>query len=107
MRVQKRETTSSTTKFSTTAKTSSQASVTATFSVAVGTSKPSSSSTSTTVAASPLPSPLDSLASTNFDPGPNDGPSPCLTFINSFLVDPTFKSCYPLSLLYDVGVALR
>ncbi|SPQ22845.1 4c2db6b6-49bb-4660-b602-14764f04f563 [Thermothielavioides terrestris] len=37
----------------------------------------------------------------NFAPGPNGAPAPCPIFIKSFLSDPTFKQCYPLSMLFD------
>jgi hypothetical protein len=79
-------------------KTSASGSVTTTFSIAVGSSKPSTSST--TVSASPLPSILDSMAS-EFSPGPDGAAAPCPIFINSFLTNPTFKQCYPLSMLFD------
>ncbi|KAK4039954.1 hypothetical protein C8A01DRAFT_36006 [Parachaetomium inaequale] len=92
------ESSDSTTESSERSKTSATASVTTTFSIAVGSSKPSSSST--TVSASPLPSILDSMAS-EFSPGPNGAAAPCPIFINSFLTNPTFKKCYPLSMLFD------
>ncbi|KAK3302425.1 uncharacterized protein B0T15DRAFT_496889 [Chaetomium strumarium] len=79
-------------------RTSEGGSVTTTFSIAVGTLIPTS--TSTTASASPLPSILDSLAS-NFTAGPDGQPAPCPIFINNFLNDPTFKKCYPLSMLFD------
>lgn len=81
--------------------TSDRGSVTTTFSISFKTSEPSATS-STTVSASPLPSILDSLPS-DFSPGPNGEPPPCPVFINSFLSDPTFKECYPLSMLLDVS----
>ncbi|KAK4239864.1 hypothetical protein C8A03DRAFT_32058 [Achaetomium macrosporum] len=79
-------------------KTSERGSVTTTFSIAVGTLR--TTSTSTSVSSSPLPSILDSLAS-DFTPGPDGAAAPCPIFINSFLNDPTFKQCYPLSMLFD------
>ncbi|KAL2201008.1 hypothetical protein P885DRAFT_65309 [Corynascus similis CBS 632.67] len=92
----------STTKSSEHSKTSASRSITTTFSVAVGSQTPSSSksSSSTTISASPLPSILDSLVY-DFTPGPNGEASPCPTFIQSFLADPTFEACYPLSMLFD------
>ncbi|KAL7626761.1 hypothetical protein AAE478_003535 [Parahypoxylon ruwenzoriense] len=54
-------------------------------------------STATAVASGPLPTPFDGALAANFS-GDNGGGS-CLDFINSFLEDPTFQSCYPLSLL--------
>lgn len=81
-------------------RTSASGSVTTTFSIAVGT--PKSASSSTSVSASPLPSILDSMSS-DFTPGPNGEASPCPNFINSFLTNPTFKECYPLSMLFDVS----
>ncbi|KAI1815284.1 hypothetical protein GGS20DRAFT_353176 [Poronia punctata] len=47
-----------------------------------------------TESASPLPSPFDGALAANFS---ND--QTCPNFINAFLSDPTFKSCYPVSLL--------
>jgi hypothetical protein len=35
-----------------------------------------------------------------FLPPPNN----CPTFINSFLDDPDFKQCYPLSMLIEVSI---
>lgn len=85
-------------------KTSSETdSVTTTQVLSVGTQKPSAASTS--VPPSPLPSILDSL-SNGFVKGPNDGPAPCPIFIKSFLDNPTFKSCYPLALLFDVSLRM-
>ncbi|KAK4151256.1 hypothetical protein C8A00DRAFT_17322 [Chaetomidium leptoderma] len=81
-------------------KTSASRSVTTTFSIAVGTGTPKPSSSTTTASASPLPSILDSMSS-DFAPGPNGESPPCPIFINSFLADPTFKQCYPLSMLFD------
>ncbi|OAA54122.1 hypothetical protein SPI_09056 [Niveomyces insectorum RCEF 264] len=46
----------------------------------------------TAVPSSPLPKPFDSSLASNFSDN-------CPSFINSFLTDPTFKSCYPFSLL--------
>ncbi|KAL2156421.1 hypothetical protein VTH82DRAFT_1166 [Thermothelomyces myriococcoides] len=87
-------------------KTSATRSVTTTFSIGVESEIPSSSSrsrstssSSTTASASPLPSVLDSLP--EFEPGPDGEPSPCRTFIDSFLADTDFKGCYPLSMLLD------
>jgi hypothetical protein len=39
-----------------------------------------------------------------FSPGPDGAAAPCPIFINSFLTNPTFKQCYPLSMLFDVSV---
>ncbi|KIH88308.1 c6 zinc finger domain containing protein [Sporothrix brasiliensis 5110] len=50
--------------------------------------------TTRTAASSPLPSFFDSSLASNFS---ND--SACPAFINSFLTNPTFKQCYPFSLL--------
>jgi len=55
-------------------------------------------STTTTAAASPLPSPFDGALAANFS---ND--DTCPNFINAFLSDATFKSCYPVSLLLQVS----
>jgi len=71
-------------------------SVTTTFQIAVSTV--TQASTTSTVPASPLPSPFDSNLSTNFTTA-EDGSIPCPVFINSFLTDPQFKQCYPLSFL--------
>jgi hypothetical protein len=95
-RVQKRATSdepeeSDSTESSEPSKTSATRSVTTTFSIGVG--SPKTSSTSTTAAASPLPSILDSVASGFSAPS-------CPVFINSFLNDPDFKQCYPLSMLF-------
>ena len=73
--------------------------VTTTFEVAVSTV--TEGSTTSTAAASPLPSPLDSSLSSNFSG--NTGDMPCPSFINSFLTNPTFQKCYPLSLLLQVS----
>ncbi|KAL2181358.1 uncharacterized protein P884DRAFT_190925 [Thermothelomyces heterothallicus CBS 202.75] len=95
-----------TTESSEPSKTSATQSVTTTFSIGVGSETPSSSgsrsgsSSSTTASASPLPSILDSLVY-DFAPGPDGEASPCPTFIKSFLADPNFKKCYPLSMLFD------
>ncbi|KAK0711499.1 hypothetical protein B0H67DRAFT_646866 [Lasiosphaeris hirsuta] len=70
--------------------------VTTTFQIAVSTV--TQASTTTTVAASPLPSPLDGGLSSNFT-SDEEGKTPCPGFINSFLTDPLFKQCYPLSIL--------
>lgn len=56
----------------------------------------------TTVAASPLPSPLDTLGANFTGDG---GSAACPSFINSFLANPTFKQCYPFSMLLQVRVA--
>ncbi|KAI1393925.1 uncharacterized protein F4822DRAFT_386397 [Hypoxylon trugodes] len=53
--------------------------------------------TTTTVATGPLPTPFDGALAANFSG--DDGGGSCLDFINSFLADPTFQECYPLSLL--------
>ncbi|KAK1835105.1 hypothetical protein QBC39DRAFT_388833 [Podospora conica] len=53
---------------------------------------------STATETTPLPSPLDSNLSSNFSKAA-DNSTPCPLFINAFLTDPTFKQCYPLSLL--------
>ncbi|KAH6850030.1 hypothetical protein B0I37DRAFT_102812 [Chaetomium sp. MPI-CAGE-AT-0009] len=95
-RVQKRATSdgpeeSDSTESSEPSKTSATRSVTTTFSIGVG--SPKTSSTSTTAAASPLPSILDSVAS-------GFSASTCPVFINTFLNDPNFKQCYPLSMLF-------
>lgn len=84
-------------------------SVTTTFTIGIGTpshSKTTSAASSTIVPASPLPSILDSMAA-NFQGGPNGEPPACPVFINSFLADPTFKQCYPLSMLFDVSPPVR
>jgi hypothetical protein len=83
-------------------KTSESGSVTTTFSIAVG--KPKSTSSSTSVSASPLPSIFDSMPA-DFSRGPDGGPPPCPKFIDSFLNDPQFKACYPLSMLIEVSTA--
>ena len=65
-----------------------------------GTSTGSETSTSTTTktaSASPLPSFFDSSLASNFS-----SDSACPSFINSFLTNPTFKKCYPFSLLLQV-----
>jgi hypothetical protein len=80
-------------------KTSATHSVTTTFTIGVG--SPKTSTASTTVAASPLPSILDSVPS-GFLPSPNN----CPNFINSFLSDPDFKQCYPLSMLIETSGSL-
>lgn len=54
----------------------------------------------TTLSTSPLPSPFDSSLASNFTG--NDGNGACPAFINSFLTNPTFKQCYPISLLLQV-----
>ncbi|KAI2468557.1 hypothetical protein F4781DRAFT_263927 [Annulohypoxylon bovei var. microspora] len=57
----------------------------------------STAAATTTVATGPLPTPFDGALAANFSG--EDGGGSCLDFINSFLADPTFQSCYPLSLL--------
>lgn len=79
----------------------SASTITTTFAIAVTTtgsqSTPTSATqTSTTAPSSPLPSPLDSMSS-------NFTGSSCPTFINSFLTNPTFKQCYPFSMLLQVS----
>lgn len=56
-----------------------------------------------TTAPSPLPSPFDSALGANFTGSDGGDPSACPSFIDSFLEDPTFKQCYPISLLLQVG----
>lgn len=53
--------------------------------------------TTSTVATGPLPTPFDGALAANFSG--DDGGGTCLNFINSFLEDPTFQKCYPLSML--------
>ncbi|XXH04846.1 hypothetical protein Hte_011268 [Hypoxylon texense] len=53
--------------------------------------------TTSTVATGPLPTPFDGALAANFSG--DDGGGTCLNFINSFLEDPTFQQCYPLSML--------
>ncbi|KAH8674047.1 hypothetical protein BX600DRAFT_224296 [Xylariales sp. PMI_506] len=71
---------------------------TTTLTIAVTTTTSSASATKATTttssASSALPSPFDSVLSSNFSGGDN-----CPTFIESFLADATFKSCYPFSML--------
>ncbi|KAI1777744.1 hypothetical protein F4818DRAFT_324456 [Hypoxylon cercidicola] len=55
------------------------------------------SATTSTVATGPLPTPFDGALAANFSG--DDGGGSCLNFINGFLEDPTFQSCYPLSML--------
>ena len=62
------------------------------------TSSGSSSSSSTSAAPFVLPSPLDGGLAANFTAN-DQGQTTCPTFLNSFLSNPTFKECYPLSLL--------
>jgi hypothetical protein len=57
-------------------------------------------STTSVAAASPLPSPLDGSISSNFT---NIATSKCPAFLNSFLTNPTFKQCYPFSMLLQVS----
>jgi hypothetical protein len=80
--------------------TDSSASVTTTFSIAVSSVTKTRSTTSITsvVPASPLPSPLDGSLSANFSNG-GSGTNNCPVFINAFLSNPTFKECYPFSML--------
>lgn len=54
-------------------------------------------SATTTAPASPLPIPFDGNIGTNFTA------ESCPSFINGFLTSPTFKSCYPLSMLLQVS----
>ncbi|KAB5558157.1 hypothetical protein GE09DRAFT_1221287 [Coniochaeta sp. 2T2.1] len=63
------------------------------------TSRSSSSSTTSVVPSSPLPSPLDGSISSNFTKIASGTANPCPAFLNSFLESPTFKQCYPFSLL--------
>lgn len=51
----------------------------------------------------PLPSPFDVGLAANFT-GNN---AACPTFINNFLTDPTFISCYPVSMLLQVRACRR
>ncbi|KAL2270300.1 hypothetical protein VTJ83DRAFT_2484 [Remersonia thermophila] len=80
---------------------STSASVTTTFSLGA-TSTGRASPSTTAASANPLPSILDSLFS-DFTPDPNGGEPPCQKFIKSFLNDPTFQQCYPLSMLLDLS----
>lgn len=57
---------------------------------------------SATASASPLPSPLDGGLSSNFSK-PSSGTNNCPTFFDDFLANPTFKQCYPFSLLLQVS----
>ncbi|KAI1144186.1 hypothetical protein F5Y05DRAFT_19981 [Hypoxylon sp. FL0543] len=57
----------------------------------------SATAATTTVATGPLPSPFDGALAANFSG--DDGGGSCLDFIDKFLADPQFKTCYPLSLL--------
>ncbi|KAH8889393.1 hypothetical protein GQ53DRAFT_767061 [Thozetella sp. PMI_491] len=72
--------------------------VSTTFDTGVSTPTPTQVSTTVTAESSPLPSPFDSNLSANFSKNENNVTT-CPTFINSFLTDPTFKQCYPFSLL--------
>ena len=74
--------------------------ITTTFSIAVSTV--TQAATTSTVPASPLPSPFDGALSSNFTKD-EDGIARCPAFLNSFLTAPTFKQCYPLSLLLQVS----
>ncbi|KAK8019302.1 hypothetical protein PG990_004440 [Apiospora arundinis] len=69
-------------------------------SIQVPTSTTSKRAAAATPAAAtgPLPSPMDSVPSTFSD----DGSTNCPNFIQSFLADKTFKSCYPFSMLLQV-----
>lgn len=69
---------------------------TQTFTVDVSAATDTASTTST-VATGPLPTPFDGALAANFSG--DDGAGTCLNFINSFLDDPTFQACYPLSML--------
>ncbi|KAI0180317.1 hypothetical protein GGR52DRAFT_530822 [Hypoxylon sp. FL1284] len=70
---------------------------TQTFTIDVSTATGTADTTST-VATGPLPTPFDGALGANFS-GDDAAGGSCLNFINNFLDDPTFKSCYPLSLL--------
>ena len=52
----------------------------------------------TLIASSALPSAFDSSAAYEFAAG-----SPCPSFLNKMLMDETFASCYPFSMLIQVG----
>ena len=71
-------------------------------SIEVPTSTTSKRAAAATPAAAtgPLPSPMDSVPST-FSA---DSSSNCPAFIQSFLADSTFKSCYPFSMLLQVSL---
>lgn len=72
-------------------------------SIHVPTSTTSKRAASTPAAASgPLPSPMDSLPVTFSD----DASGKCPAFIQSFLADDTFKSCYPFSMLLQVSLTM-
>ncbi|KAK0738230.1 hypothetical protein B0T18DRAFT_335191 [Schizothecium vesticola] len=78
-----------------------EATPTTTLQIAVSTATETTSATTLATSItppSPLPSPLDSNLSSNFSKAA-DNSTPCPLFINSFLTDPIFKQCYPLSLL--------
>ncbi|KAI1337807.1 hypothetical protein F5Y15DRAFT_144701 [Xylariaceae sp. FL0016] len=66
----------------------------ATTTIAIDVSTVTADPTSTTTTASPLPSPFDGALSANFS---ND--DACPDFINNFLANSTFQSCYPVSIL--------
>ncbi|KAK8048437.1 hypothetical protein PG994_010167 [Apiospora phragmitis] len=69
-------------------------------SIEVPTSTTSKRAAKTAAAATgPLPSPMDSLPTTFSD----DASGKCPAFIQSFLADNTFKSCYPFSMLLQGG----
>ncbi|KAI0883368.1 uncharacterized protein GGS22DRAFT_29515 [Annulohypoxylon maeteangense] len=70
---------------------------TQTYQIDVSTATAESTAAATSVASGPLPTPFDGALAANFSG--EDGAGSCLDFINSFLEDPTFQSCYPLSLL--------
>ncbi|KAH7037728.1 uncharacterized protein B0I36DRAFT_359384 [Microdochium trichocladiopsis] len=59
---------------------------------ATKTSSQSSTTPASTAVNSPLPSPFDGALAANFS-------GSCPAFIEAFLADPTFKACYPFSLL--------
>lgn len=73
---------------------------TTTFQIAVSTV--TMASTTSVAPASPLPSPLDGSISSNFS-STGTTPNACPAFLNSFLTNPTFKQCYPFSLLLQVS----
>ena len=57
--------------------------------------------TAATTSNAPLPSPFDGASSSSFSNG-NDGDA-CPNFMKDLLEDPQFQSCYPLSMLVQVG----
>ncbi|KAI1107214.1 hypothetical protein F4804DRAFT_329503 [Jackrogersella minutella] len=70
---------------------------TQTYKIDVSTATAESTGAATAAAISPLPTPFDGALAANFSG--DDGGGSCLDFINSFLADPTFQDCYPLSML--------